>query len=326
MNTIVSVIVPVFNRVKTLKPCVDSILMQDYKSVEVILVDDGSSDGTSNICDKYKMLDSRVKVFHNSNHGVSYSRNFGITHSTGEYIIFVDSDDEISLDYVSSLMMNLKNNDLVVSSLVLKNINGSEIIDIRKFPVTGNITDDYYYLQKYMGGVWGKLYKRNIIKAYNIQFDNTLVFSEDRIFNIGYYKHISSYSIAGNCKYICNYNQGSEISHLSSQKTERAYISELKKIKLEKEFIEEQNVKYSESILGDAVASCLGCFAILEKEKINYKKFNKRAKQVFDIIGTMNSSKGTKRKILKLCYNYNFWLLLYIYYAGKVLKNSLQRN
>ena len=91
----ISVIVPVFNAEKTLERCVNSIINQTYSKFEIILVDDGSLDNSLKICDKYKKQDSRIKVIHQENGGVSKTRNVGLANATGEWILFVDSDDLI---------------------------------------------------------------------------------------------------------------------------------------------------------------------------------------------------------------------------------------
>lgn len=122
MNQLVSVIVPIFNREKTIKRCLNSILGQSYRNLELIIIDDGSHDGTGNICDFYEKKDLRVKVFHNKNHGVSYSRNYGIR--------------------------------LVVSSLMMRTAGKGERFDMNDYVTDGAIAHDYYTLQKFMGGMW----------------------------------------------------------------------------------------------------------------------------------------------------------------------------
>ena len=96
MNIVISIIIPVYNVEKWLNKCIDSILVQSYKNFEIILVNDGSTDKSGDICDKYSKEDNRIKVFHNKNKGLSYSRNFGVKNSNGKYVMFVDSDDFIS--------------------------------------------------------------------------------------------------------------------------------------------------------------------------------------------------------------------------------------
>ena len=107
-DILISVIVPCYNVEKYLKRCMDSILRQTYRNLEIILVDDGSTDRTGKMCDKYALKDNRIKVVHKENGGLSTARNTGIEYSTGEYISFCDSDDWIELDTYEYLMELLK--------------------------------------------------------------------------------------------------------------------------------------------------------------------------------------------------------------------------
>ena len=95
MDKLISVIVPIYNVEEYLNECVDSILNQTYKNLEIILVDDGSTDKSGIICDDYAKIDSRIKVIHKKNGGLSDARNVGIDRALGEFIIFIDSDDYI---------------------------------------------------------------------------------------------------------------------------------------------------------------------------------------------------------------------------------------
>ena len=108
----ISIIVPVYNAENTLRQCVDSILNQEYKNLEVILVDDGSKDGSPAICDEYAVKDKRVKVFHKENGGVSSARNLGLDHAQGEWIAFIDSDDYVSPNYLEAV--HNRNEDLII--------------------------------------------------------------------------------------------------------------------------------------------------------------------------------------------------------------------
>jgi len=105
---LISIIVPVYNVEKYLESCLESIINQTYKNLEIILVDDGSTDESGNICDKYANKDKRIKVIHKKNGGLSDARNIGIKESTGKYLTFVDSDDYIVNDYVEYLFNLIK--------------------------------------------------------------------------------------------------------------------------------------------------------------------------------------------------------------------------
>lgn len=107
-NPLVSVVVPVYNVEQYLNDCVDSILKQSYQNIEVILVDDGSKDNSGSMCDEIAKCDSRVRVIHKSNGGLSSARNAGIENARGEFITFIDSDDDITSDYVEYLFSMIK--------------------------------------------------------------------------------------------------------------------------------------------------------------------------------------------------------------------------
>ena len=115
MSSKVSIIVPVYNSSDVLCECVNSLINQDYENIEIILVDDGSTDNSGEICDSFQEKDKRVKVIHKKNEGQSAARNLGIQESSGDYVMFIDSDDWLDLDAVSTLVSYADENDLDVT-------------------------------------------------------------------------------------------------------------------------------------------------------------------------------------------------------------------
>lgn len=103
MSDLLSVIVPVYNVQHYLPGCLDSLLSQSYKNLEILVIDDGSTDGSSEVCDRYAALDGRVRVFHTENQGLSAARNLGLEHAAGQYYAFVDSDDYVEPDMYERL-------------------------------------------------------------------------------------------------------------------------------------------------------------------------------------------------------------------------------
>lgn len=177
-----SIIIPVYKTETYLEKCVSSILQQSYENFEVILVDDGSPDRCPEICDYYRQKDSRVRVFHKQNGGVSSARNVGIAMAKGEYIWFVDSDDYIGENSLQQIF-NIQQNH----SADLYIFNTSNIQE--KF--TGNIDaffEKYYFTYILGFELWNKLYKRSILHLFNIEFDIQETVGEDLLFNIEYYK------------------------------------------------------------------------------------------------------------------------------------------
>lgn len=112
---LVTVIIPVYKVEEYyLRNSIESILVQTYKELEIILVDDGSPDNCGAVCDEYAIRDERIKVYHLPNGGVSVARNYGLNHCHGDYIMFVDSDDYIANDYIQHLYELLKKKMLIV--------------------------------------------------------------------------------------------------------------------------------------------------------------------------------------------------------------------
>ena len=142
MNPVISIIIPVYNVEKWLNKCIDSILSQSYENFEVILVNDGSTDKSGDICDKYSKGDSRVKVFHNKNKGLSYSRNFGVKNSNGKYVMFVDSDDFISdidiIDKFINILEKDKSDFIYTSYCRFNDENEDEITEILPIDINNN--------------------------------------------------------------------------------------------------------------------------------------------------------------------------------------------
>lgn len=128
-SPLVSIIIPVYNVELYLARCLNSIINQSYKNIEIILINDGSTDNSGKICDEYAKKDKRIFVFHKENAGVSTARNFGIKKSTGEYIRFIDSDDDIPLDSTAELVQNMlqDNYDIVQGGFVVLNDKGKSI-------------------------------------------------------------------------------------------------------------------------------------------------------------------------------------------------------
>lgn len=125
----ISVIVPVYNVEKYLDRCVQSLFNQTYENIEIVLINDGSTDRSGEICDRYAQEDSRVKVLHQEYNGVADARNKGVAMATGEYVIFLDGDDEADREYVGKLYKTLKENDLDIAQCCLLRIRNGQPIN-----------------------------------------------------------------------------------------------------------------------------------------------------------------------------------------------------
>ncbi|MBU3101554.1 MULTISPECIES: glycosyltransferase family 2 protein [Clostridium] len=187
----ISVIVPVYNSEKYIKKCIESIINQSYRDIEIVFINDGSTDGSLNIIQKYKKLDNRIKVINQSNSGVSAARNNGIKNSIGDYITFVDSDDYIDSKMIDKCAESLKNTDLLISGFTYefkdknedKTYESSFICNSKEF-VQNYFMESFEKLLLY--GPYNKLYKRTIINKYDIKFDEDYSICEDAMFVFDY--------------------------------------------------------------------------------------------------------------------------------------------
>ena len=205
MTSLVSIIIPVFNSEMVLTRCFDSILEQDYDAWEVIVVDDGSRDRSALICDEYASKDGRFKVVHQENYGVSVARNIALSMASGVYVCFVDSDDAVAPNYVSSLVHGLGNNDLSVCGFVRCYPDG-RLVTYRppRKAVLSFLHPDPKLFQDNLGlfnGSVSKLYKMSIIKHNFISFPDDLSFGEDTLFNYCYLEHCQSVSFISRANY-----------------------------------------------------------------------------------------------------------------------------
>lgn len=178
---VISVIVPVYNVEKYLTRCIDSILAQTFTDFELLLIDDGSKDKSVAMCDEYAKKDSRIRVFHKKNGGVSSARQLGVEKACGIYSIHVDGDDWIESNMLSSMYESIIENkaDMVIadffedtSNCVIYNCqktNSVSSIDILKDILSGNL----------FGSLWHKLIKHSIYKQFNIHFIPNINYCED---------------------------------------------------------------------------------------------------------------------------------------------------
>jgi|GEM_PF-620422 len=194
-NIDISVIVPIYNADKYLTRCLDSIINQTYKNMEIILVNDGSTDTSRDIIEEYEKKDERIVAVHKPNGGESSARNMGLDTAKGRYIAFVDSDDYIYPDMYTSLISVTMDNsaDLTFCDIMWQSQKGSEQIGLPEFTATlfhDNEINEKLFINithnRLLRATWNKLYTRDIITANNIRFAENIVYGPDFIFNIEY--------------------------------------------------------------------------------------------------------------------------------------------
>lgn len=163
----VSVIIPIYNSDQYIGRCLDSVLKQTYKDLEVILVDDGSVDDSGKICDDYAVRESRVKVFHQKNSGASIARKNGIGYAKGELLTFVDSDDIVENDYIERLFNAMQKFRVeIVACDQIKHVEGTDVVvekDKESILLDEKELHDRFFKYQFWG-FWGKIYHKSVFK------------------------------------------------------------------------------------------------------------------------------------------------------------------
>lgn len=187
---VISIIIPVYNTKPYLSRCIGSVLNQNYADFELLLIDDGSSDGSHEICDAYAKTDSRVHVFHKDNGGVSSARNMGLNHAKGEWVYFVDSDDEVLPGGLQTLVNCISDEvDIVMGGYVDIDEGGnSSVVDDRvelilsKKQSLVSLYGGYGSYYPYCGYLWMRLLRKSVIQQHHLLFDSDLAIKEDTLF------------------------------------------------------------------------------------------------------------------------------------------------
>lgn len=354
-----SIIVTIYNIENYIEKCLESLIKNNIETIEIICVDDGSTDGSKDILKKYKARDKRIKVLEKQNGGISSARNKGIDCAKGEYICFIDGDDYINelmfeniisilnTNKVDTLFMgyyrvnwdnNIKSicpkmnkiflNENEIKNILIPSILGLSLEDVYNWFDTGILNS-----KKEFPSVWRYVYSSKIIKDHNILFDENLITGEDIIFNWEYLHHTRSVQVINECFYYYVWRQGS-LSQ-SYDKKYRFYESKIKLIeardKLNKSLKLKDSKKYSSYYNGSIVLSSIQMALTLSNSKIiNIKEFYKLFKKYVSINVNLDAYKNLKLNNAPIKYKIPLYLckskkyiLLFIscYFVNKMKVN-----
>lgn len=301
----ISVIVPVYNSERYIKNCLESILCQTYRDLEIILVDDGSTDRSGLICDEFYEKDSRVKVIHKQNAGVSAARNDGLAIATGEYISFVDSDDELEPDMFELLLRNAQNHEAEISHCGYKRVDDQRNL-IKEVSGTGtilvqNCSDAIQCMLEgryFVGGLWNKLFAARVIK--DIQFDTDLKNTEDILFCVLAFQKAEQIVFEDKTKYIYYEHPTSACNTMSRQKQICDAVSGTR-VMLENACNDALRDVYQSRLFGELLS--------LYQFSLKNKDCSLRPQEIKEdlVSEKRNTKKVTRRLILKYILVVHFW-------------------
>ena len=220
-KSLISIVVPIYNAEQYLQQCIDSLLIQSIDNIEIVLINDGSSDNSSMICKKYEVKDKRVLYKEIQNSGVSHARNIGIEISHGEWITFVDADDWVSPDYCEKLMrhtvegvglvigrtVSVQNGKIYGDSFQWKADTNFET-DKEKFILYKSVINDSPEIRKYphIATCSAKLFRRKILEVFKIKYSESLKYYEDAIFNMEVIKNCKTIVVISDILYYYRIN------------------------------------------------------------------------------------------------------------------------
>lgn len=335
-NQLVSVVIPVYNSEKHLKECITSILNQTYRNVEIILINDGSTDKSGELCENFKKNDSRIKVLHQKNLGPSAARNKGINIALGKYIQFVDSDDHLNLNMIEKLVLSMNPSiQLVISGItIIRNENGEQ--NIKKFApaISGNYKSEKFinhfgelYKSNLINSPCNKLYRTEILREFDIHFKEDVKMGEDLLFNLNYLQRTSKIGLIKDELY--NYMIYSNPSSLSGGYIKDYFENQQMLFDSLRKFLNINNdysVKNRDLIEEAFTNSIINCFSNIfhpdEKELTPKNKIKLINNIVLDEKvrnNIISFKKGNiQKKIIGYLINYNCNRGIYLYFKNKI--------
>lgn len=241
MNELVSIIVSIYNGEKYLVECIESVLNQTYEKIELILVNDGSTDHSADIIEKYQRIDSRIKVIHKSNSGVSLSRNKALNIATGQYICLLDQDDLFAPDYVEYYLKLIHDSgaDIAVTPRVARfkgevTLQNNHLTSVEYKTITGKNAAINMLYYKFVIAPWNKMISRDLIEKNNLRFDKRFFGGEGFLFSIECFQRAKKVAVGSEKVYyyrldnadsgMTKYKESVIVSSLSAQKIIREKI------------------------------------------------------------------------------------------------------
>lgn len=329
VDELISVIIPVYNVEQYLKRCLESVINQTYKNIEIICINDGSTDKSLNILENYKTQDNRIKVFNQENKGLSETRNRGINLAEGKYIFFIDSDDWLELNALESLMSKiiLEEIDIVIGGInkvyfnkkikVVLNCNSKNIYNPSEY-IESAINE-----KKFVVNVWNKLYKKEILLKNKIKFKEGRLY-EDFLFTLQYLLKCRKIYITENIVY--NYflfRENSIVNKISEKDLD--IFKNIKNIELEVSGTDLLNKKYFKEYIYEWIMSATisKLFKFGKKQEIKRYQLILKKNEIFEKYYKyyLQDKKIKYKKIISYIFinNLNFFIGLSNIY--KIYKN-----
>ncbi len=321
-KSLVSVVIPMYNAQGTIRRCLESVMGQTHRDIEIIVIDDGSQDEGAGIVSEMAQTDCRIRYIYQANGGVSTARNHGIDAATGEYLCFVDSDDAIEKEYVSLLYNKISSTSSDVALCGFCEID--ENSDIKRIlsdddfsKLRGKLETDFYILRHFTGSPCMKMYSTKIIRDHGLRFREDMVTAEDQYFNYVYYGYCSTISYVNYAGYIY-YTHESGLSH---KRTQQCLNNEIENIRYGLDFMKKYKIENGLLMIGSSICYAVSRYIFLTDAENTYVQCRTRLQKMNLLHQRICMPRWQDKIIFNLMY-YRQYGILYILWKMKKGKNG----
>ena len=281
-NIMISVIIPMYNTGDTIERCLTSLMRQSFRDTEIIVVDDGSTDNGADVVLNMAAKDKRIRYIRQENRGVSSARNHGLDEAHGEWICFIDSDDEVAEDYLSSMyeLMQEMDCDIVMCGYREEWENGTRlnvvVSEEQMKSMSGTLREDMVKLRYFISSPCMKIFNKEKIERIQLRFREDMILAEDRYFNNHYYTMCSTVAFVNCPQYIYHRTYRG----LSRGATHACFESEMENLAYMIHFMENAHIVQSESLIAEYMCQCMRRYISMTDEKNTFSACRRRLKRI----------------------------------------------
>ena len=310
----ISVVIPMYNSVSTIKRCLTSVMRQLYKDTEIIVIDDGSTDHGADVVRELASGDDRIRYIRQENGGPSRARNRGLDEANGEWICFVDSDDAIEEDYLSSLYDCIRETDCEIVMCGFRAVTGNYsanwlLSEAEMDSLKGTMREDLVTLRCFISSPCMKIFKKERIEELHLRFREDMMLAEDRYFNNHYYTKCNSVNFINRPLYIYyRDNPG-----LSKAADSVRFENEMDNLAYMVWFMDNAKIRQGKSFIAEYICQCIRRYVLLPDEKDTIWSSCRRLKRIRRYAEPAKAWKRQDNIIYSLLRMRCYWLIYSIY-------------
>lgn len=313
-----------YNSVSTIERCLTSVMRQLYQDTEIIVIDDGSTDHGADVVLELAATDDRIRYIRQDNGGVSRARNRGLEEAKGEWICFIDSDDAVEEDYLSSLYNCIQETDCDIVMCGFRAVTGNHSVDFllseaEMDSLKGNLREDLVTLRCFVSSPCMKIFRKNRIEELHLRFREDMVLAEDRYFNNHYYTTCNSVRFINRALYIYYRDD----IGLSRSANSVCFENEMENLAYMVSFMENAKIKQGKSFIAEYICQCIRRYVLLPGEKDSIWRSCRRLKRIRQYAEPAKVWKRRDAVIYRLLRMRCYWLI-YSYY--RISRNRMGKR